>query len=217
MTSTNKIIDSAKLSTAQVENMLNTFNFAQLPKPGTNKGERGQILESALGIKSGSDLRDMSDGELKTFTVGESIAITSLGHCLPDIIDNSIPFRDSKVFQKLKQTIFAGFDKKDGAFIKSKTINQVNSPECYEKLEEDYNYISSQIKHAYASRELLHTINGPNGLLQIRTKAGKKSDGTYTPLLYKGTQLKNKYMAFFLCASFGKEIVKKTLDIIMVS
>tara|TARA_Y100001937_G_scaffold67254_1_gene91993 strand:+ start:9532 stop:10170 length:639 start_codon:yes stop_codon:yes gene_type:complete len=207
--SANNIIDSAKLSTAQVEGMLNTFDFDQLPKPGANKGERGQILESALGIKNGSDLTDMTDGELKTFTVGESIAITSLGHCLPDIIDNPTSFKDSKVFQKLKQTIFAGFDKKDGTFIKSKTINQVNSPECYEKLKEDYNYISSQIRRAHSSRELLHTINGPNGLLQIRTKASKKSDGTYTPLLYKGTQLKNKYMAFFLRASFGKEIVKK--------
>lgn len=210
MTNVTKTIDSAKLSTAQVEGMLNTFDFGQLPKPGTNKGERGQILESALGIKNGSDLKDMTDGELKTFTVGESIAITSLGHCLPDIIEQSISFKDSKVFQKLKQTIFAGFDKKKGDFIKSKTINEVNSPEYYEKLEEDYNYISSQIKHAYLTRETLHTINGPNELLQIRTKANKKSDGTYTPLVYKSTYLKDKYMAFFLRASFGKEIVKKS-------
>ena len=203
------MLRKAKLTVAQVENMLNTFDFSQLPKPGKNKGLRGNLLESALGIKNSSDLIDMTDGELKTFTVGESIAITSLGHCLPDIIDQSVSFRESKVFQKLKQTIFAGFDKKEGNFIKSKTINELTSPEYYEKLEEDYNYISSQIKRAYLTRALLHTINGPNELLQIRTKASKKSDGTYTPLFYKGTYLKDKYMAFFLRASFGKEVIKK--------
>ena len=194
---------------AEAHTKLNQVDKTKAPMPGKNKGDRGQWVESQIGLDLSSNLNDFEDGELKTFTVGESIAITSLGHCLPDIVDNPTSFKDSKVFQKLKQTIFAGFDKKDGTFIKSKTINQVNSPECYEKLKEDYNYISSQIRRAHSSRELLHTINGPNGLLQIRTKASKKSDGTYTPLLYKGTQLKNKYMAFFLRASFGKEIVKK--------
>ena len=43
----------------------------------------------------------------------------------------------------------------------------------------------------------LSTINGPrdkNGkhkLLQIRTKASKKDDGTYTPLEYNWKRLKN--------------------------
>lgn len=202
----------AKLTIAQVESMLNELDFSQLPKPDKNKGSRGQMLEEVLGIDNGNSLTDLADGELKTFTIGQSIAVTSLGHCLPEILDKPLAFRESKVFTKLKQTVFAAFHR-DGNYIKSKTINQANSPAFYQKLEEDYNFISSKIKNEYANKRKLHTINGPNNLLQIRTKASKKPDGTYTPLCYNGVQLKDKYMSFFLRAQFGKEIVKKTLDI----
>ena len=60
---------------------------------------------------------------------------------------------------------------------------------------------------AYVTGKELHTITGPNGLLQIRTKASKSSAGNYTPLCYNGVQLKDKYMAFYLLASFGKKVV----------
>jgi hypothetical protein len=43
--------------------------------------------------------------------------------------------------------------------------------------------------------------------LQIRTKASKNKNGFYQPLLYKGHQLKDKYMAFYLRANFGKSII----------
>ena len=200
-----------KLSVAQVESMLNQFDFSQLPKPAKNKGRRGQILESALGIANGNSLTDLSDGELKTFTIGESIALTSLGHCLPEIIDKPRTFRESKVFAKLKQVICVGYNR-DGDFLNWTTVNESSFGEYYSKFAEDYDFISSKIRTEYANKRELHTINGPNKLLQIRTKASKKSDGTYTPLHHNGVCLKNKYMSFFLRAEFGKQIFKKTLD-----
>ncbi len=197
---------SDKLSTAQVQAKLNTTDMSYFAKPGKNKGDRGQLFEIALGIKNSSDLTDLVDGELKSFTLGESIAVTMLQHCLTEIIDESAEFEESKVFAKLKQTVYVGFDRA-GNFLKSKTINEENSPEHYQELAEDYGYISAQIKAAYVTGTEIHTITGPNNLLQIRTKASKKKDGTYTPLCYNGVQLKDKGMAFYLLAKFGKEVV----------
>ena len=163
---------SDKLSTAQVQAKLNTTDMSYFAKPGKNKGDRGQLFEIALGINS-SDLTDLVDGELKSFTLGESIAVTMLQHCLTEIIDESAEFEESKVFAKLKQTVYVGFDRA-GNFLKSKTINEENSPEHYQELAEDYGYISAQIKAAYVTGTEVHTITGPNNLLQIRTKASKK-------------------------------------------
>lgn len=195
-----------KLSTSEVQSKLNTFDYSCLPKPGKNKGDRGQLLEQALGIPNGSDLNDLIDGELKSFTIGESIAVTQVKHCLSEIIDGSVEFEDSKVFQKLKQTIYVGFTR-DNEFVSSKTINEQNSPEHYLELAEDYGYISSKVKEAFVTGKQLNTITGPNKLLQIRTKASKSSTGHYTPLCYNGVQLKDKYMAFYLCADFGKKVI----------
>jgi len=201
------ILIDMKLTTEQVEKKLNTFDYSQLPKPGKNKGDRGQLFETALGIENGSDLNDLIDGELKSFTLTEPIAVTMLQHCLTQIIDDTVEFEDSKVYEKLKQTIYVAFDRA-GNFLKSKTINEANSPEHYQELAEDYGYIAAQIKAAYVTGTELHTINGPNNLLQIRTKAGKNKHGEYTPLCYNGVQLKDKGMAFYLLANFGKQVIK---------
>ncbi len=195
-----------KLTTEQVENKLNTFDYSQLPKPGKNKGDRGQLFEIALGIPNGSDLTDLIDGELKSFTDGQSIKVTLLKHCLKQIVD-SVEFFDSIVYQKLKQTIYVGFDR-EGKFLKSKTINEKNCPKHYQELAEDYGYIAAYVKKAIINKETLHTITGPNGKLQIRTNASKnKKTGKYTPLYYNGVELKDKYMAFYLLADFSKQVV----------
>lgn len=194
-------------TTQYVEQKLNNSSILEKQqKPARNKGERGQLIEKALGIPNSSRLNDLIDGELKSFTLGESIAVTMLQHCLSQIIDESAEFEESNVFAKLKQTIYAGFDR-DGNFLNSKTINEANYPEHYQELAEDYGYISAQIKAAYATGTELHTITGPNNLLQIRTKANKRPDGTYKPLIYNGQQLKDKAMAFYLLADFGKKVI----------
>ena len=87
-------------------------------------------------------------------------------------------------------------------------LNQEVDPQHYQELAEDYGYIAAQIKAAYATGSELHTITGPNKLLQIRTKASKNKYGEYTPLCYNGVELKDKYMAFYLLADFGKKVIK---------
>ena len=167
-----------KLGVEEVENKLNTFDYSQLPKPGKNKGDRGQLFETALGIPNGSDLIDLIDGELKSFTEGETIKVTALTHCLDEIL-------------------------------KSKTINEQNDFDHYQQLADDFGYIAANVKKAIVNKETLHTITGPNGLLQIRTNASKnKKTGKYTPLCYNGVELRDKYMAFYLLADFGKSITK---------
>ena len=201
------ILIDMKLTTEQVEKKLNTFDYSQLPKPGKNKGDRGQLIETALGIPNSSNLTDLVDGELKTFTIGQTIAVTQVKHCLRDIIDGTVEFEDSKVGQKLAQTIYVAFTK-DNDYVGTKVVNEESDSQHYQELAEDYGYIAAQIKAAYATGSTLHTITGPNNLLQIRTKASKNTAGEYTPLCYNGVELKDKYMAFYLLADFGKQVIK---------
>ena len=82
------------LTLRETENRIKTTNFDSLPKPRKNKGVRGQLLELALGIPNSSKLTDLVDGELKSFTKGESIAVTQLRHTLPCLLYTSPSPRD---------------------------------------------------------------------------------------------------------------------------
>ena len=98
------------LTLNEVKANLKKVDFEKLPKPTRNKGGRGQLLELALGIENSSRLCDCVDGELKSFTQGESIAVTQLKHILPQIFAN-IPFYRTKLGMKTQQTLFVGFDR----------------------------------------------------------------------------------------------------------
>ena len=63
------------LTLRETQNRLQTTDFEALPKPRKNKGVRGQLLELALGIPNSSKLTDLVDGELKSYTKGESVAV----------------------------------------------------------------------------------------------------------------------------------------------
>ena len=181
-----------------------------LEKPGKNKGERGQAVEKLLGLENGNDLTDVSDGDLKTTTLGQTIFITQLSHCLPEIIEQNVTFDESKVGRKIKNCFYVVYDK-EKALMGKYLVSTESHPEHYEKLAEDYNYICRQIIEIYYRKKTLKTINGPNNLLQIRTKASKNAKTKkYTPLLYKNHQLKDKYMAFYLRSSFSKHLVSNT-------
>jgi hypothetical protein len=193
-----------KLTTIQVAAKLKVTDFSAFEKPGKNKGARGQLLEIALGVPNSSDLQDLEDGEIKTFTVGESIAATQLKHCLSEIIEDCVSFDDSKVGQKLKQTVYVGFTR-DNDYVGSAVLNEQTHPEHYQELREDYDYICSKIRRAFDTETELNTITGPNGLLQIRTKASK-TNGRYVPLRFAGVTLKDKGMAFYLCGQFGRNL-----------
>ena len=193
-----------KLTTLEVFAKLNVTDFSAFEKPGKNKGARGQLLETALGVPNSSNLKDLEDGELKTFTVGESIAATQLKHCLSEIIEDAVSFDDSKVGQKLKQTVYVGFTREND-YVGSVVLNEETHPEHYQELREDYEFISSKIRRAFDEESELNTITGPNGLLQIRTKASK-TNGRYVPLTFAGVTLKDKGMAFYLCGQFGRNL-----------
>lgn len=199
---------SNKLTTEEVISRLCGVKWDELSKPGKNKGERGQLLELALGIQNSCSLIDMIDGELKTYTIGETICITQLKHCLDEIIKSLKNFEESALGIKLQQTLYVGFEK-DGAYKGSILINNATDPIHFKKMKEDYNHICDSIRKTFSEKNTLNTITGPNKLLQIRTKASRGSKGEYTPLLYEGHILKNKYMAFYLCSSFGKTILEK--------
>jgi DNA mismatch repair protein MutH len=193
------------LNTLQVAAQLKVTNFAAFAKPGKNKGSRGQLIETALGIPNSSNLKDLVDGELKTFTVGESIAVTQLKHCLSEILEDSVSFADSKVGEKLSQTIYVGFTRSND-YVGTEVLNPETHPEHYQELAEDYNHICDTIRAKFNAGEQLSTITGPNGLLQIRTKASK-TNGAYVPFTFAGCTLKDKGMAFYLCGKFGKEVL----------
>ena len=198
---------SDKLSTIQAVAKIKVTDFRGFGKPKKNKGSRGQLIEKALGLPNSSKLTDLVDGEIKSFTVGETISVTSLKHCLPDIIDGTVEFEDSKVGKKLAQTIYVGFTR-DNDYVGTELLNEEVDPQHYQQLAEDYGYIAANIKVAYENGATLHTITGPNKLLQVRTKASKNKHGKYTPLCYNGVELKDKYMAFYLLANFGKRVIK---------
>jgi DNA mismatch repair protein MutH len=194
----------SKLTTVQAFGKLKVTDFSVFDKPGRNKGARGQLLEIALGVPNSSDLKDLEDGEIKTFTVGESIAATQLKHCLSEIIEDSVSFDDSKVGQKLKQTLYVGFTREND-YVGCAVLNEETHPEHYQELREDYDYICSKIRTAFDTETELNTITGPHGLLQIRTKASK-TNGRYVPLRFAGVTLKDKGMAFYLCGQFGRNL-----------
>ena len=184
---------------------LNSIDKDKAPIPGRNKGGRGQWVEKQLGLDLGSELLDFDDGEGKTFKEGEPIAVTMLQHCFDEVFDRSISFSESKVGKKLKNVLFVKFAK-SGKFVKSLVSNADKYKQLYYDLSTDYNYICEKIRERYNNNQELNTINGPNKLLQIRTKANKNRLGKYVPLEYNGKRVKDKAMAFYLTRTFEQSI-----------
>ena len=142
------------LTLKEVKSNLTTVDFSKLPKPTKkNKGYRGQLLELAVGIENSSNLCDMVDGELKSFTRGQSIAVTQLNHALPEI-EKNVPFKDTVVGKKLDNTLYVSFSK-ENEYLSSKEISSKNDPEHFSKLEQDYNDIKDIIRNAIKERKEL--------------------------------------------------------------
>ena len=190
---------------AEAETKLNAIDKNQAPIPGRNKGGRGLWVEEQLGMVQSSQLNDFDDGELKAFKEGQTIAVTMLQHCLDEIFDRSVSYSESNVGKKLYNVLFVKFAK-TGEFVKSLVSNSQIHRELHYKLSEDYNYICEKIRERYNNNQELNTINGPNKLLQIRTKANKNRLGKYVPLEYNGKRLKDKAMAFYLTRTFEQSI-----------
>ena len=184
------------LTLKETETKLKDTKFDNLPKPRKNKGVRGQLLELALGIPNSSKLTDLVDGELKSFTKGESIAVTQLRHTLPEIF-NHTPFNQSKLGIKISRTLYVAFDRENN-FLGTATHTNQNP-----FIESDYNDICDYIRNT----KTLHTFTGSNGILQIRTKDSKDKNGNYHPIKWEGQQLSNKGFAFYLTGRYAKKLV----------
>ena len=148
------------LTLRETENRIKTTNFDSLPKPRKNKGVRGQLLELALGIPNSSKLTDLVDGELKSFTKGESIAVTQLRHTLPEVMNNT-PFNKSKLGIKISRTLYVAFDRNNN-FLGTATHTETN-----QLIEQDYNDICDYIRNTK-----------PLKLLQVATESYKSEQKT---------------------------------------
>jgi DNA mismatch repair protein MutH len=177
-----------------------------------NKGYSGQILELAIGLKLGSSLRDLDNGEIKTtilknnFTK-ESIPITMLNHLL-DEIQADANWIDTKVFKKIQNVLIVPCHKnsrnwREWYFDKPIHISFESHPKLYIKFEEDYKAIAANLRHVINSSLTIHTTNGPNYFLQIRTKDNKP----YRPLEFENKILSPKQHAIFFTSRFVRELV----------
>ena len=184
------------LTLTETQNRLQKTNFEALPKPRKNKGVRGQLLELALGIPNSSKLTDLVDGELKSYTKGESVAVTQLRHTLTEVF-NKTPFNQSKLGIKISRTLYVAFDRNNN-FLGTATHTKTNP-----LIEEDYNDICDYIRNT----KTLKTFTGRNGILQIRTKDSKTANGNYHPITWKGQTLSDKGFAFYLTGRYAKTIV----------
>ena len=182
------------------------LQLSDIENTGKNKGERGQKVENLLGLNNTNTLTDCIDGDLKTTTIGQTIFITQLLHVLKEIIEGKISFDESKVGKKIGKCLYLVYDKNKGLLGKFH-VTKSKYPIHYSKLSEDFDFISNEIRRIYDEKGTLHTINGPNKLLQIRTKDSKP----YNPLNYNEHQLKDKYMAFYLRSSFAKSLLNNEL------
>ena len=116
-----------KLAEAHIK--LNQVDKSKAPVPGKNKGDRGQWVESQIGLDLSSNLNDFEDGELKTFKSGQTISVTMVNHCLKEIIE-SVPYKDTNVGKKLFNVLFVKFAK-SGEFVKSVVLSPKTHQDLY--------------------------------------------------------------------------------------
>lgn len=193
-----------------------TFKQLGLTDDQINKGGTGQNLLLQIGLTLTSDLLDTTDGEIKSTMFvknkpKETVAVTQLQHILEEIVSN-IEWEKSSLLKKLYRTIYVPVHKDsknplDWFYGKPVLLEHTTSSMLSVGLKEDYEFISSKIRMIIKNKEKIHTISGPNSFLQIRTKASKSgTTGKYTPMMYKGHQLADKYYAFYLRKEFLHKI-----------
>ncbi|MDI3546578.1 MAG: mismatch repair protein MutH [Halanaerobiales bacterium] len=195
----------------------------QLKGIRTDKGLTGKLLELQLGLSNSTRNLDFEDGELKTNKVDldgtplETMFIKQISNMIEDII-NAKDFYQTDLYQKIKNILYVPVYKgnRKVKLHRSKWrllpyihLNLDNTPhtEIIAQLEEDYYFISEQIRNQLdkGNDAFIHTCNGR--FIQIRTKDSKP----YTPI-YSQTYnryISNKNYAFY----FKKEFMKYLQEI----
>jgi len=171
-----------------------------------NKGLFGLNAEVSIGLSNTSNLLDFEDGEFKTFSKKETIAITMID--LNDIFSKD--FDNSKLYKKIHNVLFLCRETK-----KHKVISLKKDDILYKELKSQYEFIKKQLKELIDDGKLLTTINGVVGLnrigkddlIQIRNKDTKGSQG----LLYNGVKVSNKRRAFYFTKNFTRKYLHETI------
>lgn len=218
-----KILDAKN----KIEKILNkkycdiSIEFDQI-----NKGDAGQILERYLNIFPGNKTLDFEDGELKTFKCKiinneiipmETMAVTSISK---NNIDSYLNFeyQHTPFYKKMSSVLIVPVVKhKDGIDLFPEEwfiplvflLNRDSDINLYSRLQNDFEKIIEQIK----INNSLHTYNGNNDYLQIRSKDSKDKFGNYHAVISPITniQYSNKNYAFYLKKTFLLEILKKAI------
>ena len=208
-TAIQKIIDIEGISLGK---LFNELQYSEVSNGKINKGYAGQLLLIAIGLPLDSKLLDLEDGEIKSTILKndltrEWIPITSLTHLLDDMA-NDVPWEKTKVFEKLSHFLLVPCVKEtsnweEWHFTKPIEISFKKNPDIFIKFKEDYDSISSAVKNIIVTKGTLHTTNGPNYYLQIRTKDNKP----YKPLVYRGQILADKKHAIGMTTRFVRKLV----------
>jgi DNA mismatch repair protein MutH len=189
--------------------------FANHPEDlRTNKGHAGQLLLVYIGLKLDSALTDFEDGELKTnkaYPSGaprETMFITQISRVIDTLVSSPYTeFENSNLKKKIENLVYLPVVKDssntgDWYFTNCIHIQMISGTSVFEKIKQDYNSICEGLKkHIETSSDgYIHTTNGTNGYIQIRSK-----DSTpYFPIYSKQYQrnISNKNHAFYFCKKF---------------
>jgi hypothetical protein len=185
-----------------IENLNNSTDSFE-SKNKKHKGEYGHHIEDMMGVKHSSKILDASDGEVKTFSNNQTIAISQID--LINTINNE--FINSKVYKKIENTLY--FCRQTKQY---KVIKLQDNEKLFLNLQEQYENIKSVLIEDIQNSNMFRTTNGINkrkkignsDLLQIRTK----DSGKYTPIVYEGKQFTNKRMAWYLTKNFIQQYLK---------
>lgn len=180
-----------------------------------NKGKSGHLLEHVLlGLNLTSDLLDFTDGELKTviwrkknFSPDDTMAITMVNQDIDNFLSD-IPYKDSHVYQKIKNFILVPTVKKNISgknWEPSKwyyshpyhiSIDMPEYKEFYEQIENDYYSIKKQVINKLNAGGFLETTNGK--YLQIRTKGSGKDIVCFSKIYNRNINESGAAYAFYL-------------------
>jgi hypothetical protein len=165
-----------------------------------------------LGLPLDTALNDLEDGEIKTTILKnnmtrEWVPITQVGHLLDEITQNT-SWTSTKVYKKIRKFILVPCQKnsknfESWSFAKPILVSLDQNKKLAQAMAEDYNDIAEVISRIIQSRKTLHTINGRNYLMQIRTK----DNHPYYPISYRGQILSNKKYAIGFTTRFIRNLV----------
>lgn len=187
-------------------------DYQEVVNGKTNKGYAGQLLLLSIGLPLDTALNDLEDGEIKTTILKnnltrEWVPITQIGHLLDEITGNT-PWTSSKVYRKITKFILVPCHKnsknfQEWCFAKPIMVSLDQNQKLANALSEDYQDIAKEIAAIIDTRKILHTINGRNYLMQIRTKDNQP----YVPMKYRGHVIGHKKYAIGFTTRFIRNLV----------